>query len=112
MAKHEVACVACGRMFDAEQGGKYNPNTKRYTCPECAARQYDAAVAEMAKKIRRQTIIKLLIAAFLLYCGFSYIGKESAGVVIITFIAATGLIAWAIVPLLIAKRKAEQNGET
>ena len=111
MAKHEVACVACGRMFDAEQGGKYNPNTKRYTCPECAARQYDAAVAEMAKKIRRRTIIKLLIAAFLLYCGFSYIGKESASTVVTAFVIAAALIAWAIVPLFIAKKRAENNGE-
>ena len=112
MAKHEVACVACGRMFDAERGGKYNPKTKRYTCPECAARQYDAAVAEMAKKIRRRTIIKLLVGALFLICGFSYIGKESASTVIMAFVIAAALIAWAIIPLWIAKKKAEQNGET
>ena len=110
MAKHEVACVSCGRMFDAEQGGVYDAKSRRYTCPECVARQRETAVAALAKKIRRRFIIKLLVAALFLFTGFSSIGKESAGVVVTAIIIGLALIAWAIVPLLIAKKRSDENG--
>ena len=112
MAKHEVACVACGRMFDAEQGGVYDPKSRRYTCPECAARQRDAAVAALAKKLRRRFIIKLVVAALFLCVGFSSIGKESAGTVILAFLIGIALVAWAVVPLLIAKKRGKNDGES
>lgn len=107
MAKHEVTCVACGRMFDSEQGGgSYDPKSRRYTCPECTARQREALAAELAKKLRKKFITKLVIGAILIIAGFASIGKpEVKGGVIICFIAGIALIAWALIPYFQMRKK-------
>ena len=38
MAKHLVSCVECGRQFDANKGGLYIQNFRRYMCKDCARR--------------------------------------------------------------------------
>ena len=97
MAKHEVACVACGRMFDAEQGGKYNPKTRRYTCPECAQRLYAEALAARTKKVKRSFAIKMIIGILSLIVGISNGGAALLGGLIV----GLPLIAWAVVPLAV-----------
>ena len=36
MPQHMVICVNCGKQFDANKGGAYDPAAKRYTCKACA----------------------------------------------------------------------------
>lgn len=35
MKKHIVTCVKCGRQFDANEGGAYYPESRRYVCKRC-----------------------------------------------------------------------------
>ena len=48
MAKHIVTCVKCGRKFDAEEGGVYYPESRRYACKKCVDNQ-KAAQSEREK---------------------------------------------------------------
>ena len=39
MKKHIVTCVKCGRQFDANEGGAYYPEFRRYVCKRCVDKQ-------------------------------------------------------------------------
>ena len=39
MKKHIVTCVKCGRQFDANEGGAYYPESRRYVCKRCVEKQ-------------------------------------------------------------------------
>ena len=39
MKKHIVTCVKCGRQFDANGGGAYYPESRRYVCKRCVDKQ-------------------------------------------------------------------------
>lgn len=39
MKKHIVTCVKCGRQFDANEGGAYYPESRRYVCKHCVDKQ-------------------------------------------------------------------------
>lgn len=39
MKKHIVTCVKCGRQFDANEGGAYYPESRRYVCKRCVDKQ-------------------------------------------------------------------------
>ena len=41
MKKHIVTCVKCGRQFDANEGGSYYPESRRYVCKHCVDKQKD-----------------------------------------------------------------------
>ena len=41
MKKHIVTCVKCGRQFDANEGGAYYPESRRYVCKHCVDKQKD-----------------------------------------------------------------------
>ena len=41
MKKHIVTCVKCGRQFDANEGGAYYPESRRYVCNHCVDKQKD-----------------------------------------------------------------------
>ena len=38
MKKHIVTCVKCGRQFDANEGGAYYPESRRYVCKRSGIR--------------------------------------------------------------------------
>jgi uncharacterized membrane protein YczE len=96
-------------MFDAEQGGVYDSKSRRYTCPDCAARQYAAQVAALAKKQRRRMVIKLIFGVLFIISGFSAIGKYDAGTVIATLLIGVALVAWALLPRILKARKSKES---
>lgn len=51
MKKHIVTCVKCGRQFDANDGGAYYPESRRYVCKRCVDKQKsEQADREKARK--------------------------------------------------------------
>ena len=46
MKKHIVTCVKCGKQFDANEGGAYYPESRRYVCKHCV----DKRKAEQAER--------------------------------------------------------------
>lgn len=44
MKKHIVTCVKCGRQFDANEGGSYYPESRRYVCKHCVDKQAGEAI--------------------------------------------------------------------
>ena len=46
MAKHEVKCMSCGRVFDANRGAMYYSAKQRYMCKKC----YRALPEQRAKR--------------------------------------------------------------
>lgn len=51
MKKHIVTCVKCGRQFDANEGGAYYPESRRYVCKRCVDKQKsEQADREKARK--------------------------------------------------------------
>lgn len=105
---HNVTCVACGRQFDANEGGSYNPKSRRYTCPNCTAQQYAAAVAAEAKKQKRRFIWKIIIGVLFIVSGFTAIGKYDGLTVALCFVIGIALCAWAFIP---RRRKDKEDGE-
>lgn len=114
MAKHLVSCVACGKQFDANLGGRYDPQSRRYTCPECAGAQKDAAVAALAKKLKRQMILKIVFGILFIISGLTAIGAYDGITVALCIIIGAALLAWALIPYFKAKKQFEgmDNGET
>lgn len=97
MAKHLVACVACGRQFDANEGGRYDPNSRRYRCPDCVQREYDAAVSALSKKLKRRFVLKIVFGVIFLLSGIVNI-STAPGAAVLTFVVGVALLAWAIIP--------------
>ena len=117
-SKHMVTCVECGRRFDANYGGTYNRNSRRYTCQSCvnaenaAIRKANAekrAAEREAKTGMRQSlgamIVKIVFGTLFVLAGF---GTPEGGWSIGYFLTAQamggGLIAWAIIPWINAQR--------
>ena len=107
-AKHLVICERCGRQFDANKGGRYNSNTRRYTCKSCL-KQISGDARERSTGMRQSTgamIAKIAIGVMFLVVAVT--SKEldgpSRGVGIVL---AAALIAWALIPYFKAKKAKE-----
>lgn len=125
MRKHIVKCVRCGAEFDANKGGHYLPESRRYVCKHCVdkqksvqkerekARKAEERKAEADERERvtgmRQTKAAMLakIAAGILFLGGSVplvVQGELASFVCGLAISAA-LVAWGLVPYLKAKSR-------
>ena len=82
MKKHIVTCVKCGRQFDANEGGAYYPESRRYVCKRCVDKQKsEQADREKARKAEerkaeadereRVTGMRQSKAAIAVLCGVS-----------------------------------------
>lgn len=111
MAKHLVACVRCGRQFDANDGGSYDQQSRRYTCPDCAAQQYDDAVKNLAKKLKRRFIAKIAFGVLSVLSGFNAIGSYDAETVVLCFVIGAALLAWALIPYFKGKKMLSEDGK-
>ena len=110
MAKHLVSCVACGKQFDANLGGRYDSQSRRYTCPECVGVQHEAAVSALTKKLKRRFWLKIVFGVLFILSGFSSIGSYDGLTVALCFIIGLALLAWALVPYYKAKKQFEEAG--
>lgn len=107
-AKHLVICERCGKQFDANKGGRYNSNTRRYTCKSCW-KQISGDARERSTGMRQSTgamIAKIAVGVMFLIVAVT--SKEldgpSRGVGIVL---AAALIAWALIPYFKAKKAKE-----
>ncbi len=117
--KHLVICAQCGRQFDANSGGYYDRQSRRYTCLRCGnaiRREYNnVRKAESAERKRaladereqktgmRQStasmILKIAFGILFIYVGFT--SKSTFTGLII----GVGLLAWGLVPYIKAQAK-------
>jgi len=115
-AKHLVVCQNCGRQFDANKGGYYNNQTRRYTCKKCG-KQITGDARERASGMRQSMgamIAKLAIGALFVIVAFtSGIPAMSEDVgggiafILTGLIVGAALIAWGLVPYLKAKKTSD-----
>ena len=104
--KHIVVCQNCGRQFDANRGGYYNNQTRRYTCKNCG-KQIKGDAREQATGMRQSMggmIAKLAIGAIFLLVALTN-GELDAGGRIVGIVMGAALIAWGLLPYLKAKKE-------
>lgn len=104
--KHIVVCEVCGRQFDAnKEKGNYNPDNRRYTCRTCyRAMNKPAPKAKKSAdpgKVSAAMIIKIVIGLIFFFTAFTLNGAAEA---IVCLAIGIGLIAWALVPFIKAKK--------
>ena len=107
MAKHEVACYDCGRMFDVEaEGGMYLQRQRRYLCPSCMVAREERQKAAAEKKLRRAMIWKVIVGVIFLVTAFTgNPGTTSRGLFIFSgLLIGGGFLAWGLIPYLRHRR--------
>lgn len=113
-SKHLVTCVQCGNQFDANRGGYYNRQTRRYTCKSCA-RKMKADRNERTTGMRQSKgamIAKIAVGVLFVIAGFSSPESGwSVGYFLTALVIGAALIAWGIAPALQSKRKASAEAE-
>lgn len=117
-SKHMVTCVQCGKRFDANHGGYYNKNNRRYTCKACGKAmnaayrkqnaEQKAAVREEKTGMRQSIgamIAKIAFGLLFIFAGFS---SPDDGWTFSYFLTAivigAALIAWGLIPYLNAQK--------
>lgn len=124
MEKHIVTCVKCGQKFDANEGGVYYPESRRYACKKCVDKQKSAqAEREKARKAEerkakaderekntgmRQSvpamIAKIAAGVVVFASSCSLLTQGSVTEFVVGVAIAAGLAAWGLVPYLKAKK--------
>lgn len=89
MAKHMVTCVICGKRFDANRGGYYNGDSRRYTCKKCGRTQALTPAQRAQRKEKRLKVLSWVGSVFLILSGMAYFPKAA----FFPFFAAGALIA-------------------
>lgn len=69
MKKHIVTCVKCGRQFDANEGGAYYPESRRYVCKRCVDKQKSEQADREKLARRRSARQRQTSASALQVCG-------------------------------------------
>lgn len=103
-----VVCQNCGRQFDANRGGYYNNQTRRYTCKKCG-KQLAGDAREASTGMRQSTgamIAKIAVGVMFLIVAVTSgeLDGPSRGVGIVM---GLGLIAWGLLPWWKAKKANE-----
>lgn len=121
--KHMVVCSQCGRQFDANKGGYYNRQSRRYTCLQCGNRIKRAAnETRRARNAERRRVLadereqrtgmrqsigsmitKIVFGILFIYAGLTK--EESA----LRIIIGVSLLAWGLIPFVKARLK--QSGK-
>ena len=109
--KHIVVCEVCGRQFDAnKERGSYDPDKRRYTCRTCCrAMNKPAPKAKKSAdpgKISAAMIIKIVIGVIFFFTAFTL---DTAAEIVVGIAIGVGLIAWALVPYIKAKKGGGQQ---
>lgn len=132
-SKHLVICVRCGKQFDANRGGYYNRNSRRYTCKSCGRsqkseiRKQKAAIRKQKAAIKKQKAInrkertgmkqsmgamiaKIAIGVLFVLTGFSSPdGGWTIGYFLTAIVIGGALIAWGLLPYLKARKEKSAN---
>ena len=114
--KHIVVCAECGKQFDANRGGYYNKQTRRYTCKSCG-KKITGDARERSTGMRQSTgamIAKIVFGALFVISGFTTgipaMGENFAsgfGALLMSIILGGALLAWGLVPYFKAKKAQE-----
>lgn len=123
MKKHIVTCVKCGRQFDANEGGAYYPESRRYVCKHCVAKQKDIqkeqakarkaaereAEADERERVTgmRQSktamLVKIVVGVLFLFAAVSLAVQGNISSFVCGLVIGGSLVAWGLVPYLKAK---------
>jgi Flp pilus assembly protein TadB len=130
MKKHIVTCVKCGRQFDANEGGAYYPESRRYVCKRCVDKQKseqsdrekarkaeerkaeaDERKAEADERERvsgmRQSkaamLVKIVVGVLFLFAAVSLAVQGNISSFVCGLVIGGALVAWGLVPYLKAK---------
>lgn len=121
--KHIVTCVKCGRQFDANEGGAYYPESRRYVCKRCVDKQKsEQADREKARKAEerkaeaderervtgmRQSkaamLVKIVVGVLFLFAAVSLAVQGNISSFVCGLVIGGALVAWGLVPYLKAK---------
>lgn len=124
MGKHIVTCLKCGRQFDANEGGYYLPETRRYVCKRCSDKQKSAqkerARAQKASERKaeaherervtgmRQTkaamLVKISAGVLFFVCSVPFAFSGNIPSFICGLAISVALVSWGVVPYLKSKR--------
>lgn len=114
MSRHLVICKSCGKQFDANKGGRYFKDERRYMCPACYSaivkREKERAADERERTTgMRQSmgamVAKIAIGALFVISSF---GTGRIDSTLVGIIIGAALIAWGLLPYLKAKKAAEE----
>lgn len=125
MKKHIVTCVKCGRQFDANEGGAYYPESRRYVCKRCVDKQKsEQADREKARKAEerkaeaderervtgmRQSkaamLVKIVVGVLFLFAAVSLAVQGNISSFVCGLVIGGALVAWGLVPYLKAKKR-------
>ena len=125
MGKHIVTCVKCGRQFDANEGGVYYPESRRYACKRCVDKQKSKQTEESkarkaaerkakADKRERETgmrqsktamLAKIIVGVLFLFCSLPLAMQGNISSFVCGLVIAAALIAWGLVPYLKTKNR-------
>ena len=123
MKKHIVTCVKCGRQFDANEGGSYYPESRRYVCKHCVDKQKDIqkeqakahkaaereAEADERERVTgmRQSktamLVKIVVGVLFLFSAVSLAVQGNISSFVCGLAIGGALVAWGLVPYLKAK---------
>lgn len=123
MKKHIVTCVKCGRQFDANEGGAYYPESRRYVCKRCVDKQKDIqkeqakarkaaereAEADERERVTgmRQSktamLVKIVVGVLFLFSAVSLAVQNNIPAFLCGLVIGGALVAWGLVPYLKAK---------
>lgn len=121
--KHIVTCVKCGRQFDANEGGAYYPESRRYVCKHCVDKQKDIqkeqakarkaaereAEADERERVTgmRQSktamLVKIVVGVLFLFAAVSLAVQGNISSFVCGLVISGALVAWGLVPYLKAK---------
>lgn len=114
MSRHLVICKSCGKQFDANKGGRYFKDERRYMCPACYSaivkreKERAADERERATGMRQSMgamIAKIAIGALFVLSSF---GTGEISSTLVGIVIGAALIAWGLLPYLKAKKAAEE----
>ena len=118
MKKHIVTCVKCGRQFDANEGGAYYPESRRYVCKRCVdkqkseqserekARKAEADERERVTGMRQSKaamLVKIVVGVLFLFAAVSLAVQGNISSFVCGLVIGGALVAWGLVPYLKAK---------
>ena len=118
MKKHIVTCVKCGRQFDANEGGAYYPESRRYVCKRCVdkqkSEQSDREKARKAEADERERVsgmrqskaamlVKIVVGVLFLFAAVSLAVQGNISSFVCGLVIGGALVAWGLVPYLKAK---------
>ena len=128
MKKHIVTCVKCGRQFDANEGGAYYPESRRYVCKRCVDKQKSeqaernkARKAEERKAEERKAeaderervtgmrqskaamLVKIVVGVLFLFAAVSLAVQGNISSFVCGLVIGGALVAWGLMPYLKAK---------